>query len=139
MALMQPSIARRTCLAVTLFVASVSMAETTTTAPPTTAPAAPYLGTFVYRYGPVAIRAEVTSATRLKWTILEGMPEPGKSEEETVERREIRPDIFLATWVEKSGAIVTQVSDFTQMRATSTIAANGKTMVFDGRIERLPQ
>ena len=116
------------------------LANVAAAAPPTPAPATmpvkPYLGTFVYRYGAFHIKAEVQDEKTLKWTILQGMP-GNPSEECVVERREIRSDIYLATWVEMSGAAVTQVSDFTNMTATSTIVQNGRSTVFVGTIERV--
>jgi hypothetical protein len=103
---------------------------------PSTSPDKPYLGTFVYKYGAFVIRAEVPNDTTLTWTVQAGMA-GNPSETCTVQRRAVRPDIFLATWVEKSGAAVTQVSDFTNMTATSSIVQNGKSTVFVGTIERV--
>lgn len=119
-------------VALVALLAPAAMAE-----PPATLPAKPYVGTFVYRYGAFVVKAEVPDAKRLKWTVLAQGGEAVASAEQTVERIEIRPDIFLATWVETSGAAVTQVSDFTTMKATSTIVKDGRSTIFSGTIERV--
>lgn len=75
-------------------------------------------------FGGYVFELHFESETQLTWTAL---ADGGFGDFETVEitRTEIRPDLFMVYWKEKSGARVTHVQDFENNTVYTNIADAG--------------
>lgn len=98
--------------------------------------APPYLGSFIYRYDDGSVyRVTVSDAAHLRWEALEG-PEQGKSADEVTERKQVRPDVYFVSWVEKSGVNVVQVVDLTNMKLVTNVYDGKNRYVSEAAIRR---
>lgn len=78
-----------------------------------------------------------TGEDSLRWVYLAAPnDETGKTASETFDRRDIRSDVLMLSWTEKSGANVTDVFDFGEMALhASFVTADGKRFMSDAEIE----
>lgn len=96
------------------------------------------LGTFEVSY-PDGERYSVTVPDRgtLVWKALAGTAE-GKSGTETVDRRELAPNLWYVSWRQDDGTVTTQIVDLGKGTVLSTEARGGARTVLEGSIRRLP-
>ncbi len=78
-----------------------------------------------------------TGEDSLRWVYLAAPnDETGKSASETFDRRDIRTDVLMLSWTEKSGANVTDLFDFGEMALhASFVTADGKRFLSDAEIK----
>ncbi len=75
-------------------------------------PIVPVVGhTFKFDFGKYAFQLHFENVTLLTIAPLKGST-PGPAQEVTISKTEIRPNVYMVTWQEKSGATVTDVQDF---------------------------
>lgn len=88
---------------------------------------------FVYQVAGYRICLSFLAEDRLRWTYLEAPNgETGKTAEEKFDRRDLRSELVMASWTEKSGANVTDVFDFSKgMLHASFVMPNGKRFMSD--------
>jgi len=98
--------------------------------------AEPYLGTFIYQYDKGnTYRVTVPDNKTLTWECIEGS-EKGAKGEEHPDRFKVADKIYFATWVEKTGIVVTQVLNFKSNTVHSTIVEGKDRYVLVGKINR---
>jgi hypothetical protein len=93
----------------------------------------------VYSVAGYQIRMEFLSEIELRWTYL-AAPSPGevgKSEMERCDRVDLRPDLVLLAWTERSGANVVDVFDFERRRVHANfVMPDGKRYKSEAVFER---
>jgi predicted ester cyclase len=91
---------------------------------------------FEYRVAGYRICLSFLAEDRLRWTYLEAPGgEVGKTAEERFDRRDLRSELVMASWTEKSGANVTDVFDFSHgMLHASFVMPDGKRFMSDAPI-----
>ncbi len=76
---------------------------------------------FLYTYkSGLRVEGEFLAGSRLAWRALSG-PAAGSSGTEAASIAEVRPDLWLVSWVEGSGTTVSQVLDLHLMAVTSFV------------------
>jgi len=93
-------------------------------------------GTFIYKYtdGPT-YKVTIPNAETLNWECLEGAEKGAKGEERPT-RFAVDDGVFFATWIEKSGVIVTQVVNLKSMKVYTTIVEGTERYVLTGEVVR---
>ncbi|MEO7097889.1 MAG: MoaF C-terminal domain-containing protein [Luteolibacter sp.] len=94
------------------------------------------IGTFVYKYadGPT-YRVTIPNTESLTWECIEGA-EKGAKGEEHPSRFTVDDGIFFATWIEKTGIIVTQVVNLKTNKVYTTIVEGKERYVLVGDISK---
>lgn len=69
--------------------------------------------TFKFDFGKYSFELDFKSDTLLTIALLKGS-EPGPAERVRISRTEIRPNVYMVTWQERSGTTVTDVQDFSK-------------------------
>lgn len=92
---------------------------------------------FEYRVSGYHLCVAFTGEDSLRWVYLAAPgDETGKTASETFDRRDIRSEVLMLSWTEKSGANVTDVFDFGEMALhASFVTADGKRFMSDAEIK----
>ena len=95
-----------------------------------------FAGTFLYKYkGGSTYRVTIPDAEKLHWECIEG-DEKGAKGDEKPTRYTVADGIYFASWVEKTGIVVTQVVNMKTSKVYSTIVEGKDRFVLEGDVTK---